>query len=75
MIDNPFVGPSEMTFDPTKGGTLRNFLTHNLILANQKSEYFMNMYRWLRAHTMIDVTCVPAFVGTPDILSRVLSIC
>ena len=41
----------------TKGGNFSNVITHNVIWANQKSEYFM--YRWLHAHAMFNVMCFP----------------
>ena len=61
-----------MTFDPTKNQTLRNVIAQNVIWSNQKTESFV--YRWLSAHAVIDVTCVPAFVGASDVISGVMSI-
>ena len=31
LIENPCVGPSRLTFAPSKGGTSRNVITHNII--------------------------------------------
>jgi len=33
-IDNRYVGPPDMMFGLTKGGKLRNVITHNVIWAN-----------------------------------------
>jgi len=52
-IQNPFVGPPEMTFGLTKDGTLRNVIMFNVNRTNQKTESFV--LRWLRAHAMFDV--------------------
>jgi len=60
-----------MTLGPTKGGKLRNVITH-VIWANQKTESFV--YRWLRTQAMFDVTCFPAFVGASDVILSILSI-
>jgi len=60
-----------MSDAPTKGGKLRNVITQNVVLANQKTESFV--YQWLRALTMFNVTCFPAFVGVSDVISSVLS--
>ena len=68
-----FVGPSEMTFCPTKGGKLYKVIMHRVIWANQKTESFV--YCWLHAHAAFDITCVPAFVGGWDVISSVLTIC
>ena len=51
---------------PTKGGKLRNVITHNVVWANQKTEYFV--YRWQHAHATFDLTCFPAFVGASDVI-------
>jgi len=47
-------------------------ITHNVIWANQKTEFFV--YRWLRALAMFGVTSFAAFVGASDVISSVLSI-
>jgi len=52
LIDNPFVGPTEITFGLTKFGKLLNDVPHNVISANQKAESFV--YRWLLAHAMLN---------------------
>jgi len=61
-IDNPFVGPSEMTFSPTNGGELR-YVT----LYRKKSlgavRKLIFVYLWLRTHSSFDVTGFSAFVG------------
>ena len=44
-----------MTSDAsTKGGKLRNVITHNMVWAGQKTESIV--YRWLCALAMFDVT-------------------
>ena len=48
-----------MTFGPTKSGNVRNVITHNVILGNQKTE--LCVYLWLCARTTVHVTCFPAF--------------
>ena len=48
-----------MTFGRTKSGKLRNVITHNAILANQKTESYV--FTWQRAHLSFQVTCVSAF--------------
>jgi len=47
------------TFGSTKGGILRNVITHNVVRANLKTEFFV--YRGLRAVANFTVTCLPAF--------------
>ena len=62
-----------MTLGSTKnGGTLCNVTTHNVILTYQKTKTFVN--RWLHAYAVFDVTCFPAFVEAPDVISSILSI-
>ena len=39
---------------------------------NQKTENFV--YHWLHALAMFDVTCIPTFVGSSDVISGLLSI-
>jgi len=57
-IDNPIVGPPEMTFDLTKCRKLLNAITHSVIWANQ-----MIVFSWIRAHVMLNITCIPAFLS------------
>jgi len=54
---------------PTKGGKLRNDVTH-VILANHKTERCV--HGWLREHAMFDAACFPAFVGASNVTSSVL---
>jgi len=61
-IDNPFVGPSEMTFCLTKCGKLPFVIMHYIMLANQKTESFV--YSWLQAQAIFDVMGFSMFVGT-----------
>jgi len=42
-----------------KNGKLRNVITHNAILAIQKTESYV--FTWQRAHLSFQVTCVSAF--------------
>jgi len=44
-IDNPCVGPSEMTVCVTKGGNLRYGITYNVIWANQKTAFCLSVVR------------------------------
>jgi len=67
-MNNPFVGPSAMTFCPTKVRILRNVITQNVIWADQK-------YGCLCAHNMLDLICFLAFVGASNIILSILSIC
>jgi len=46
-IDNSPAGAFEMTFGQSKCVNLSNFITHNVIWANQKTESFV--YCWQRA--------------------------
>jgi len=65
-IDNQFVGPSEMTFCPIKGGKL----------CNVKSTMSFGPVRRLNLFcilAMFDITCFPAFVEASDVISNVLS--
>jgi len=59
-------------FGSTKGGNWRNVITH-VIWTNQKTKSFV--YHWQRVHEMFDVTWLPAFVKTPDIICSILSLC
>ena len=43
-----------------KCGNLRYAVTYNVILTNQKTEYFE--YHWLRAHANFDVTIFAAIL-------------
>jgi len=44
----------------------KDVITYGVVLANQKTEYFVN--RWFRALAMFDVTPFPgAFVGASDV--------
>jgi len=45
---------------------------HNIIWANHKTQPFV--YLWLHAHATFNITCFPAFFGTLDFFSSVLSI-
>ena len=56
----------------TKGRTLHNPMTHNVIWANQKIKSFV--YHWLCAHAMLDIMGFLAFVWAFIIISGVLSI-
>jgi len=71
-INNPFVGLSKLELCPTKSWKLCNVVTHNIILANQKTE--SSLYLWLSAHAIFDVMRFPAFFRPPDVISSVLSI-
>ena len=62
-MDNPFVGPSGMTFCRTNYWTLCNVIRQNVIW-DQKTESFV--YHWLCLHLMFNDTCFPAFVGALD---------
>ena len=53
-----------MMFRQTEGGEMRNTIMQKIILA--KTESFV--YRCLSAHAMLDVMCVPEFVGASDII-------
>jgi len=57
----PVVRLYHMTFGQTKRRKIFNIITHTIIWTNQKTDCFV--YRWVRAHTMFDLTCFPAFVG------------
>ena len=46
-----------ISYGPTKGGKLRNVITHDFIWVNQKTE--SSVYHWLRAQAMFDVTPLP----------------
>jgi len=59
-----------MMFAPTKGGKLCNDVTHNVILANHKTERCVR--GWLREHAVFDAACFPAFVGASNVTSSVL---
>jgi len=49
-----------------------SFLKLKIMLTNvHKAESFVNL---VRAYVMFDVTCFPAFLGTPVVISTVLSI-
>jgi len=61
--------PSEMATALTKGEKLRNFIMHNIIKTNQKTESFVHC--WLCTHVLFDIS---AYVRAPDIISNVLSI-
>ena len=61
-INNPFIGLKWRSI----------IKTHNFILANQINKYFV--YRWLHAHAVFDLKCLPAFVRASDVFSSVLSI-
>jgi len=63
-IDQPFVGPSERMFGPTKDRKLHKVITNNIIWAYQKKEFL-----WLRAHAMFDITRFPAFIKALEIIS------
>jgi len=69
-IDYPFVGISQMTFSPAKGGLLRNAMTHNAIWANQNTEFIV--YCWQRAHAIFHVTCFPEFFGAANVIQKFL---
>jgi len=63
-----------MTSDAlTKGEKQRNFVTPNIVWANQTTESFV--YHWLCALAMFDVMRFPAFVGALDVISSLLLIC
>ena len=55
-----FVRPSGTMFGLIKSGKLLNIIMHNVIRANQKTDFLV--FCWLCAHAMFDVTCFPAFV-------------
>ena len=40
-VNNPCIGPPEMMFVPITGGKLANVITHYVICANQKTEYWI----------------------------------
>ena len=40
-----------------------------------KSEEWIIMYCWLRAHAKFDIACFPAFVGATDLISSLKLIC
>jgi len=42
--DNPFVGPSEMTFGLTNGGKVLKVIPHTVISANQKADVFVSLF-------------------------------
>jgi len=65
-INNPFVGPSELTFGSIQCGKSGNFIMQ--LWANQKTESYV--YRWLRAHAMVDETCFLAFVEASNIIKK-----
>jgi len=61
-----------MMFGPFTDGKLHNVTTHNLIWANQKSDF--SVYHWLRANAMFELTGFPAFVRASDVNSSLLSV-
>jgi len=56
-----------------KSRKLSSIITHNSILANQKSESVS--YLWLCVCAMFDLICFPAFVRASDVFSGLLPIC
>jgi len=61
-IDQPFVGPSEKMFGPTKDRKLHKVITNNIIWAYQTKAF-------LRLLAMFDITCYPAFIKALEIIS------
>ena len=59
-----------MTLGPAKSGNLRKVISHNVILTNQKTKFFM--YHRLRANATFDKMFFPAFCEASDIISCVL---
>jgi len=73
LCPGPFTRMLEMMcYTLTKGGKLRNIIMHNVIWANQKTEFYV--YRWLGALAIFDVVCFPAFLGALDVISIVTSV-
>jgi len=64
-----------MTFGLTEGGQLLvgDVITHVIILTNPKTESCV--CPWLRAQTMFDVRCFPAFIGEMGFILTVLPTC
>jgi len=56
---------------PDKSGESCRVIKHNIIWANQMTEYCV--YRWLCTHSMFDLTCFPAIVWASDFILCVLS--
>ena len=58
-----------MGFASANGGNVRNIIVHNIIWSNQMAESLI-----YRSHATFEVTCFPAFVGTLNVISSVLSV-
>jgi len=63
-IDNPYVGPPKIMFGQIKGRKLCNVKCKSF----GPIERLFSVYRWLCAHAMFGVTCIPAFVGASDVI-------
>jgi len=61
-----FYGPSYMMIGPTKGRTLHNVITHNVIWTSRNTEPIV--CRWISAHAMFDGMCSPLFVGASNVI-------
>jgi len=72
-VDNPYVGQSEIMFDTTTAGKLRNVETHNNIWPIRRLDLF-GIAGYTHNHAIFDITCFPTFVGTSDVISSVLLI-